>query len=535
MKLKSLILLPLIIGIASCGNSDGDPSTTVKDFFENLNNSNYNFTFTSKNEVNSVRTLEVYNDSAFLFNSKKESGSASKQIRNDGMFYIENQGVQDYELDSNGDVVVTFIEGPGKVNVPLSFAHDPNYHSDSQFSHIPLQRVLDFDYTKFLEKDGKIYSKDRDIIEAISLLSNSYFANWDDPNDGGEGTDYLLDFDKCSVDVSLNNGEMKFELIEAYTPVVGDMGVTYTSLFTIKDVGTTSNTKILDYMSNPTPLTKKSAYTEDLEGFAKAFGDVNIPFVEDEFSNLLSIIEDFDNAYMTVFDSNPNEDVLNAFIGEIEQDDKWVYDPDYSKIAQESSYYNKVPVYVYNQETTYDEQSFNVQLSVTYVSPSDLDDEDKVLRPNGFFYMNVYQFDLDSQIVGYEKIKDKFDSIGYLELFPMFSKVDSFTYQLIDMSEYIDVVDMENGLPIDSFYVLYISGFKSSQIDSFLSSWKEEVFATNKYIELDDDYGNKGFGWLGTIEKDDATYYVTIFGEFDNSNPNDLEYSITFIVQKESK
>ena len=172
---------------------------------------------------------------------------------------------------------------------------------------------------------------------------------------------------------------------------------------------------------------------------------------------------------------------------------------------------------------------------MTYVSPSDLDDGDKALRPNGFFYMNVYQYDPDAQIVGYDKIKDKFESIGYLEFFPMFEKVDSFTYQLIDMNEYVDIVDMENGIPLDSFYTLYISGFKSSQIDSFLSSWKEEVFATNKYVELDDDYGEKGFGWLGTIEKEDATYYVTIFGEFDNSVPSDLNYSITFIVQKDAK
>ena len=529
---KKLLLLPVISLLVGCGDSPVvPPEQSLKEYIESLKD--YNFTFSSLNASKRMRVLEVYSKDSFLLRRGTYSTSF-RQLSNFGMFYIEDQGVQDYHLDASNDVVVDFIEGVGQINVPGSFAYDAGYHTDSAFSHLPVETVFDFDADKFT-KDGKEYiTHDRDIIEAISLLSNSYYSNWEDVSEGGKPTDYYLDFSKCTVVATLEGNTLTFELQEDYQDWLAQEldGRTYSSYFVISNVNNTHNDKIESYMANPTPLVKKTAYTTDLEGFQNAFGDATIPFLSDKYSNVLSITEDFEtDYYMNIFDSNPGEGILEELLGLMDNDEYWVYDAFSSKQAKKQQYYSDADTYAYTRTVTIDEEEIHLQFVFTYVNKSLLDDIDKELRPNGFFYASLYRYELSDETIGYDNINAKFNKNGFNNMIPMFDNVETFDFILVNMSEYLDPEDTGN---ITDFYILYIYEFSIQEIDEFIANWKAKVFATGKYVDNpeQEQLGEHDFYWYGTYGVLSNKKNITLIGTLNDEGTKKESYTVTYIIQK---
>ena len=541
MKLNRLLftlgLLFSSLGVVGCNKTV--PHEELKEFFQTLNESNYNFTFSSQNEGNTVRELQVYSKDAYLLGTGLRGKISSRY----GIFYVNEQGTQDYHLDSSGNVVIDFYEGPGRVeNIPETFANDLQYGSDSGFSHVPLSKALALDASKFTfekESNGELVflSKDREINRDITFLSNAYYANWDRET----REDYYLDFNKCETRAYLSGDIVTFELTCVFQKSFTSAPKNYDDkpYFTISNIGNTSNKKIADYLANPSPLSPKTAYYSDEVKYEETFGDANLPFAGDKHGSLLSVSENYRIYSVDIFDSSANEDISSWFVNQFENTD-WIYSKDDSDSAKETFSYHDADIKTYVKEVTIDQNGqfaqFKVYFTFVYVPKAMLDEFDKLLRPNGFFYGELYRLTDNEAVYGYDNVKAVLDNNALTEYIPIFPNYDGFNYSISSLASYFDEVILDNGFMIVSYYIVTITGFTSEKLQEFINEWKTEILKNSAFQDVDDSSEPFTLAVGGTFDEGDGLLIgQNILGQLETKDNSTQSYKISIITTAKEK
>ena len=478
----TIAVLITLFGVTACNQKGSksaapihyaDPSelSKLENLFTNLSTS-YNFTLNSVNESNINRTLNVFDKYSFYYTYINKTSRGEK-----GLFYIEDQGVQDFIVKDN-NVNILFYEGPGKVEVVENYAHD-DY--GGQFSHLAMSSLLNVDWTHFYKIDeNTYYTDDKDINRVFCLFSNCYYANWNDPIGGEEsslsykGSKTTFTFkENGDVDI-LFNPKMKALNQEDYDSYYGG------SKLYIKNIGSTANEAISNYMEHPNPITKKDNYGFNLVNYYSTFGDVSIPF-SNKLSGYLSLNEDYSQAAVTVYDTNPDVTVIDDIKNNLTSN--WIYD------EEESNYWTNQmghKVYSYHSEstlTTYVQGSpVENQIEVYYsfgISPYDNHTTiiDQTLRPNGFFVGQIYRRLGEEAITNYDDIVKYFTEIDVISYLPNFEKLKSYDLVLRDYSDnaLLQEAFNEQGYYLYGYYDLTIENVTASKLYGLARNIRDDL------------------------------------------------------------
>ena len=494
MKTKKLlpILLPLFVfGTFGCNKSQEtveppEPrfvDADLQEYFDCLTNSNYNFTFESLNEGGRYRKLYSFSPDAFYIQRGRVSNGQLGLTNKYGMFYIEGQGTQDYIVDSKDNVIIEFYEGPGRLtNLTDTFSCDLEYGVDNYFSHVRVSSFLNIDLSRFTKtsKEGEPLSystQNHQINEMVAFLSNAWYSNWDRETP----SDYYLDFDTSTTNVTIENDKLIFEFVSCFKKNI--MGLPndnyYKSYFTVSEPGTTHESVIENYIANPTPITRKTEYFSNMTGFRNTFGEVTIPFAGDKHGQLLSVTESYSSYTANIFDSTASSDIATWFKTELVKPAYgWNYDEAQSTAAagrfpysSEVSAYSKNVSIVENGETS----EFKVYFTFTFVPASMLDEGDKALRPNGFFYAEIYRLTDEEAIVGYSNIKDALEAVGSDAYYPLFENIDSYHYSMLNLLGVLQGFEVGEDYELVVLYQITITGFTHDNLKTFLNNWKAKI------------------------------------------------------------
>lgn len=493
----SLILggLSLLGGLISCkSNTDKghnppppdpgptytDPSelTRLKDLFDGLN-TGYNFTLESLNERNARRKLEVFSEYCFYY-----SYSNTSHTGEGGMFYIENQSTQDFHLE-DGQVVIDFHEGPGKVNLVENYAHDD--YGDT-FAHIPMSELLAVDWTHFFKTDDdNYYTQDKKINRVFNYYTNQNMANW---NDSYGGEEYYIDFRKSTTSIKFNEDDtISVTFLPYYKKNVGF--TSDGSFLTISKVNNTVNVAISEYLANPTPITKKENYGFNEVDYQATFGNVSIPF-SDKFSGYISKVESYKNAAITVYDMCYEDGILEDIQSNIPNN--WVYD------QQESQYQASQkghPVYSYHSTSTIsqviDEQTVENEIDVYYsiaLVPASNKEPDKTLMPRGFFVGQIYRKLGEEAITDYDAIEAYLDQAFDMSYLPKIERVKSYNCVLRDYTESFSAAFLAQGRYLWSYVQLKIEGVNNATATAIASAFYNDIKNKECYqnVTLDNEY-----------------------------------------------
>ena len=493
MKTPKIFLslsLTLLIGVVSCNekksqNKYANPEELerIHQFFNTLN-SGYNFTLESINEGNVRRSLFVYDRYCFYYNFINYSSRGEH-----GMFYIEGQSVQDFHI-SNSEVVIDFHEGPGKVEVVENFAHDDYGY---EFANIPISELLNVNWKNFYKvDDNEYYTQDRKINRVFCYYTNEYLCNW---NDEYYDEEHYVDFSKSKSTLIFNPDGSATVFFEPYYK--SNVGFESDgSILNIYNVGTTADEIIFNYREHPNPITKKANYGFNSDRYEITFGDAEIPFSE-KFSGYISMIEDYNNAAITIYDMCYEDGIVADIVSNLGDD--WALNEEDSAYWT-SQKHHEVKTYVSESTITefvqgqYIDNTVEVYLSFG-VSPVSLEPTqvDKTLRPRGFFVMEIYRK------LGEEAITDVNDITTYLEtnvgseyLFDL-SRLRA--YQYLVMRDYTENLTIKaafesQGIYLFSYIELRIENLAENRVISFANGCKNDLLENDCYstVTLDNNY-----------------------------------------------
>ena len=493
---KFLLLLSVVAlsgGILSCSKDDGkksggpdtpsgpeyaDPTELVK--LENLFSSlstNYNFTLESHNEGDTIRTINVFSQYAYYYSYSSYSHRGQY-----GRFYVEGQGVQDFELQDD-NVVIKFHEGPGQINVVEYFAHDD--YGD-EFAHIAMSNFLNVDWTHFYKEDeDNYYTDDKNINRVFNYYSNEYFANW---NDSYGGEQYYVNFSKSKTKFKFNSdGSVTVTFVPKYTNKVPAGQVATGSTLTISDIGTTTNTVISEYLSNPPTYEKKSGYEFNAVDYAATFGNVSIPF-SNKFSPYISPVESYKNAAITVYDMCYESGLLQDIQANLPAN--WAYDATESQTLTNRMGHT---VYSYHALSTITseiegqtvENEVDVYYSIAEV-PVSKDPIESTLRPTGFFVGEIYRKLGEEAITDYDKIVSYLGNSTNLDYLPRIERIEPYSNVLRDYTENesIRAAFDAQGLYLYNYLVLTVEGISSSGAINLARNFRDDIQNKECYSEV---------------------------------------------------
>lgn len=544
MKLKTFILPILLstfaISITGCNNQPSSPrfvDADLKDYFDCLKDSNYNFTFESLNEGGHYRKLYSLSPDAFYIQRGRIYREQLYITSQYGMFYIEGQGTQDYIVDADSNVIVEFFEGPGRLeNLTESFSSDMEYGMENYFSHVPISTFLNMDLSEFSvvskEGDTLTYStQNRQINEMMSYLSNAWYANWDIDTP----SDYYLDLNKCTTNAKIENDKLIFEFVSCFQKNIQGLPEdnVYVSTFSVYDPGTTHESVVENYIAHPNPIERKDGYFTDMNAFSKTFGEVAIPFAGEKHGQLLSVTESYSSYSVNIFDSSTSSDIADWFRGELVKSEyNWNYDEEQSQAASERFPYSS-EVYAFSKNVTLVESGetseFKVYFTFTFVPASMLDEGDKALRPNGFFYAEIYRLIDDEAIVGYDNIKDALKNVGSDAYYPLFENVESYHYSMINLIDVSSGVEIDEGMELVVFYQITITGFTHENLLTFLNNWKIEILKMPEYQDVSESEDDFSLTCSANFTESDLIFSASIIGSLENKDTASEQYVIYLI------
>lgn len=544
MKNKSLILPILLAAFAvsftSCNNQSAPArfvDTDLKDYFDCLKDSNYNFTFESLNEGGHYRKLYSLSPDAFYIKRGRTYQGQLYITSQYGMFYIEGQGTQDYIVDKDDNVVVEFFEGPGRLtNLTESFSSDMEYGTENYFSHVRISSFLNMDLSEFSKtsKEGEplMYStQNHQINEMMSYLSNAWYANWDIDTP----SDYYLDLDKCTTYAKIEDDKLVFEFVSCFQKNIQGLPEdnVYKSTFTVSDPGTTHESIVENYIAHPATIERKTKYFSDMNAFNRTFGEVTIPFAGDKHGQLLSITESYGSYYVNIFDSTASSDIASWFKTELVKPEyNWNYDEDQSAAAAERFPYSS-EVSAYSKNVTIVEggetSEFKVYFTFTFVPASMLDEGDRALRPEGFFYAEIYRLIDDEAIVGYDNIKEALQNTGSDSYYPLFENVESYHYSMLNLIDVASGVEIEEGMELVVFYQITITGFTHENLETFINNWKTEILKMTEYQDVDESGEDFSLACSAIFTESDITFSTSIIGSLENKDTASEQYVIYLI------
>ena len=537
MKKRIIFTFLAALLLAGCNTSGGE-NTNIEDlseFFVTLQESDYNFTLYSKNESSRWRELRSLSTDAISFQSGRIYANKNYVLNRYGMFYVEGQGVQDYSLTENDEVIVEFYEGPGRVNIPATFAGDTQYFSDSYFSHLPVDELIGLDLSSFRqESKGKFYSKDKNINEKFCLLTNAYYLNWD----AYTPLDLYIDFSKCITYVTLENNTLKAEVKmgfnDAAKKALGiDDDYDLRPEMSISNLGNTHHQSVEAYLAKPNQPVKKTSFVDDEEEFAKTFGNVALPTPNDDFGALVSTYADYQNTNMTIFDSSATSNSIKSFKAALDADGSSWYFNEAQTEESKSKYPYDSELYTYSCDVVVVEDGELVEfvdyLTFTFVPADMLEPIDRAIRPNGYFYAELYRLVDSEAIVGYENIKETFESLGLTETIPMFPDVIGFRYSLRDLTGIVPVDGISENSELAFLYEITITKFTLDEIKDFVSTWKNNILAIDNYQEDPDVTEQYQLSIAGSFEEDGGSLNISIAGNIDSLGESNQSYKIYLI------
>lgn len=481
MNKFGISIFALLLSLTSCGgnNGGGNSSSPLKELFEQLA-SGYNFTLESVNEATTRRKIEVFDKYNYYYSYQTRTSYGAS-----GLFYIEGQGVQDYEL-KDGEVNVLFHEGIGKVDVVEVFAHD-DY--GSQFAHIPMSSFLSVDYKKF-HKDGDSYvSTDKDINRVFVYYTNNYFANWEKGNE-----DAYIDFSKSTTTITIQQNKV----LVNFLPEVRNVGFDYTedgSFLTISKIGSTSNSVIENYVSNPGPLVKKTGYGFDENKYQATFGTAVIPFTS-KYSAYLDVLEYYSDKAINIFDIEFEDGIVEDIISNLSSD--------WEIAAEDAEYWTSeygFDVHAYHTVAQVKEIVEDVEVTndievyfLFGISPVELEDTEagKILRPNGYFVGQIYCKAGEEVIEGSAAINEFFVGRGIDDLVPDFNRYRSLSLTMRDYSEnpIIQASFEMQGIYLFGYYQITFNGVTSSNVATVTEYLRSDFAKISFYknVTVDSDY-----------------------------------------------
>lgn len=483
--MKKSLLLPILLSISLLtGCNKTTPEEPKKVFPDEINelltqvSENFNFTITSEGGYD-TRILEIYNKSDFYYTKQSRT-----RFYQNGVFYIEDQGTQDFILNSAGEVEVTFYEGPGKTDTSIEYTYDPNYYSDSAFSRIKLSDFLDSDFSSF-KKSGDVYkSKDEKVNLMLAALTNAYCFNWEKDNK----VDYYFDAKKSETTFEVIGESLIFTFDPYLKPIWSGGDDWDDPTLTISFIGSTSRNAVNSYKTNHNPITKRTSFIDDTESFTKAFGNISVPFVDKSHGNLLSVNEYYDDYDLQIFDPSCQANILENYEEELDGSQIWIYDKERSDAAYEI--YNATTlVYVAKSEITNDhgtKQIVDVYFYLCYVDPELLSGSDLAIRPNGFFVGEIFRDINNEAIVGRDAIMEYIqdnNATGFISHIPSFN---SMSYSLMDYSANSAIYEafIAQGRELIIYYELTIGYNNESDLTQFVNQLKESLVQNDNY-ELD--------------------------------------------------
>lgn len=495
MKTSKLFLslsVAFLLGVVSCNekkqaNKYANPEELerIHELFS-LMKDEYNFTLNSINDFNIKRTLSVYDKYCFYYSFINYSSSGSR-----GMFYIENQGTQDFHIDRD-QVVVDFHEGPGKVELVENFAHSDD---DSEFAHLPMSQLLNIDWTHFYKTDENTYwTKDKAINRVFCYYANEQLSNWNDIY-GGNDEERYISFSKSKSTLTFNEDGTVTIFFEPYQ--VRDVGFECDgATLIISDIGETTNEIISNYREHPDPVNKKENYGFNSSKYSSTLGNVVIPF-SDKYSGYISMIEDYNNAVITIYDMSYEDGIVTDIVSNLGEN--WTYDEEDSAYWTEQKQHE---VKTYKAESTITEYSqghyvdTTVEVYISFgISPVSLEPTvvDRTLRPRGFFVMEIYRK------LGQEAVTDVDEIVEYLETYVgeeyLFDLVRLRSYQYLvmrDLTENPTIIDAfeEQDIYLFNYIELRVENLPENRAKSFASNVKSDLLERECYSEvvLDNDY-----------------------------------------------
>ena len=508
MKIKCLVPVMFLSLLVSCGtpNTANHSLDPVKELFEQLNN-DYNFTLESVNEAKTSRKLEVFDRYCYYY-------SYQTRVRHgeSGVFYIENQGVQDFEL-VNGEVNILFHEGlsEGKIDLVESFAHD-DY--GSQFAHIPMSSFLGVNYKKFVKKgDNTFTSEDKSVNRVFCYYTNNYYANWEKNNE-----EAYIDFSKSTTTISILENEVRVN----FMPQLKNIGIDYTedgSNLTISKIGSTRNEAIDNYRLNPNPMVKKSDYGFNQEKYAAVFGDASIPF-SSKYSKYIDVLEYYEDSAINIFDIDYEDGIVDDIKSQLSN--KWELD------TADSEYWTTTygfDVFAYCCDSEIEEIVEGNPITNTIevyflfgVSPVELEETEdgKILRPRGYFVGQLYRKLGEEAIEGGEAINQFFKNIGIEDLMPNFEKYESLSPTLRDYSnnEALQASFAAQGYYLVSYYQIDLSSVTASNVSRVAKNLRDDFSNISFYSEVtldETDYSLTVTPDLVAFEED-GTFPISIAG-----------------------
>ena len=495
MKTSKLFLslsVALLLGVVSCNEkkpakkyANPEELERIHQLFTSMQEE-YNFTLSSSNDFNVRRTLSVYDQYCFYYSFINYSSSGSR-----GMFYVENQGTQDFHIE-NDQVVVDFHEGPGKVELVENFAHSDD---DSEFAHLPMSQFLNIDWTHFYKiDDDTYYTKDRAINRVFCYYTNEHLSNWNDIY-GGNNEERYISFSKSKSTLTFESDGTVTIFFEPYQ--VMDVGFECEgATLTISNIGETTNETISNYRENPDPISKKEGYGFNSNRYRATLGNVEIPF-SDKYSGYISIIEDYNNAVITVYDMSYEDGIVTDIVSQLGSN--WTYDEEDSAYWTEQKHH-EVKTYKSNSTITeyiqgqYVDNVVEVYISFG-VSPVSLEPTqvDKTLRPQGFFVMEIYRK------LGQEAVTDVNEIITYLDTYVgeeyLFDLTRLRSYQYLVMRDYTENPTIihafeEQGIYLFNYIELRVENLSENHAKSFARSVQNDLSQKECYSEviLDNDF-----------------------------------------------